>query len=1614
VRGTFNSTASTNFRIEFFGNTEADTSGHGEGRTYLGFVNVTTNASGNTSFNVTLATAASAVVVSATATRANANFTTFSDTSEFSANQAILEGRPRNTVPGPQTVPEDTSQAIGGLSLISPGATTVSVTLSVTNGRLTVSLSGGATLSGGANGSGTLTLSGTLAQANAALATLLYQGGANYNGSATLTMLSGDGTSTDSDTVPITVTPVNDAPVLVGGTSILPNVSEDNSTPGGTSGSDLLGVRLSDVDAGAVQGIAIIGTTGSVGTWQYFNGSIWVAIGARSASNALLLDASDLVRFRPDGTNGGTATLTYLGWDQTSGTRYGSADASVTGGSTAFSVQSAGASVTILSANDAPVLTPIAPTLTGITEDETNPAGQTVASFLGSSVTDVDTGAVQGIAITAVTGAIGQWQYSLDGGGSWTAVGAGDASNSLLLRATDRLRFVPDGSNGATATVTYRAWDQSSGSAGAKASTTSSGGQAAFSTALDTAALTVSAVNDAPVLSGTTTAIASVSEGNADPGGTLVSTLLGSRLTDVDNGAQQGIAITGTTGSVGRWQFYTGGAWADVGSVSGASALLLRSSDYVRFLPDDTNGGTASLTYHGWDRTSGSAGTKADATATGGTSAFSTATNTASVTIVAANDAPVLTPAGPNQTGITEDQTNPAGQTVASFVGGSITDIDSGAVQGIAIHAASATHGQWEYSLDGGTNWGAVGTVDASGALLLRTGDLVRFVPNGQNGTTASIGYRAWDQSAGAAGDKANTNTNGGSSAFSAATDTATLAVASLNDAPTLVTASPTLNPLTEKQTTNSGQTVDSFTGAAIGDVDSGAVKGIAINATVNGSGIWQYSLDDGASWSAMGSVGSTSALLLRATDRVRFVPDGVNGTTGSIGYRAWDQSSGAAGSKVNPGAGGGTSAFSSNANTASITVTNVNDAPVLAPAAPVLTALTEDDVANTGQTVASIVGATISDADPGALQGIAIAGSTNGNGQWQYSVDGGSNWLALGSASDASARLLRDTDRVRFVPDGVQGTSATLSYRAWDRSSGTAGGTGNASSNGASTAFSSTANTASIAVSNINDAPAFSGLGAVSHTEGGAPSVLGASATVTDPELAAANDYAGATLTLSRNGGASAQDIFSATGLLGTLTQGGNLVYDGTTVGTVTQNSAGTLVLSFNASATQARVNGVLQVIAYANASDAPPASVQLAWSLSDGNAGAQGPGGALAGSGSTTVTITATNDAPVLAPFAPTLASLVADQTNSAGQTVASIVGSSISDPDGTGLPYGIAITSTGSGNGTWQYNTGGGWTNVGAVSGASSLLLRSGDLVRFVPNGQDATVAIFQYRAWDQSSGSAGAKVATTANGGSSAFSTASDTAGISVTAANYAPVLTPMAPALNAIDEDAVNNAGQTVASFLGSSVSDANGLGAQRGIAITSQSAGNGSLQYSLDGGTNWTALGTVDAAGSLLLRDTDRVRFVPNGAAGTSATLSYRAWDQTSGTAGAKVSTATTGGLTAFSNASDTATITVTEVNDAPVLTPINTVLPAITEDLVLQRQVFTQVGLDSISDVDGGALKGMAIIGLDPGNGTVEYSTDGVTGSRSLARALATPCCCAPATSCALSATDATAPPAC
>src|SRR4029079_3273323 len=92
------------------------------------------------------------------------------------------------------------------------------------------------------------------------------------------------------------------------------------------------------------------------------------------------------------------------------------------------------------------------------------------------------------------------------------------------------------------------------------------------------------------------------------------------------------------------------------------------------------------------------------------------------------------------------------------------------------------------------------------------------------------------------------------------------------------------------------------------------------------------------------------------------------------------------------------------------------------------------------GDTVAALLGASVTDADPADARGLAVVGAKSKTGRWDYRLNGTGRVTAFGTVSLKSALPLRATDELRFVPNpGFTGT-AGLTYRAWDQTLGIAG----------------------------------------------------------------------------------------------------------------------------------------------------------------------------------------------------------------------------------------------------------------------------------------------------------------------------------------------------------------------------------------------------------------------------------------------------------------------------------------------------------------------------------------------------------------------------------------------
>ncbi|MEB3210406.1 MAG: Ig-like domain-containing protein, partial [Leptolyngbyaceae bacterium] len=97
------------------------------------------------------------------------------------------------------------------------------------------------------------------------------------------------------------------------------------------------------------------------------------------------------------------------------------------------------------------------------------------------------------------------------------------------------------------------------------------------------------------------------------------------------------------------------------------------------------------------------------------------------------------------------------------------------------VTAVDDTNGTWQFSTNSGTSWIAFGSVSSSSAVVLDTSAFIRFLPDGVfNGMIdPGITFHAWDASDGLASGTTgvNASTPGDTSAFSAATETASIDV---------------------------------------------------------------------------------------------------------------------------------------------------------------------------------------------------------------------------------------------------------------------------------------------------------------------------------------------------------------------------------------------------------------------------------------------------------------------------------------------------------------------------------------------------------------------------------------------------------------------------------------------------------------------------------------------------------------------------------------------------------------------------------------------------------------------------------------------------------------------
>jgi hypothetical protein len=1063
--------------------------------------------------------------------------------------------------------------------------------------------------------------------------------------------------------------------------------------------------------------------------------------------------------------------------------------------------------VTINAVNDAPVLDNTLDkdgntaelSLAAIAEDAGAPSGEigTLVSdlvALTGNVTDVDSGAVTGISLTAVETSNGSWHYTTDKGTTWTAVSVLADNNALLLvaDAETRLYFQPNENFNGTITdaITFRAWDQSTGTAGTQADTNTNGGTTAFSSEIDTAQLNVTAVNDAP---------------------TAASQLV---TTDEDTPAAGTLSASDIEGDSVTYRLVSNGS-------QGTATLTDASTGAFRYTPNANTNGTDSFTFNVND----------------GTVDSNTATVT--VTINAVNDAPTAA----SQLVTTDEDTPASGTLSANDVeGGSLTyRLLSNGSQGTATLTDAST-GAFSYTPNANANGTDSftfnvndGSVDSNTATVTVTINAVndapttasqlvttdedtpasgtlsandveggsltyRLLSNGSQGTAtltdASTGAFSYTPNANANGtDSFTFNVNDGS--VDSNTATVTVTINAVNDAPVLDntldkdgnTAALSLTAIAEDASAPSGElgTLVSDLVALTGnvtDVDSGAITGISLTAVETSNGSWHYTTDNGTTWTAVSALADKNALLLAADAKTRlyFQPnENFNSiVTDAITFRAWDQSTGTAGTQADTNTNGGTTAFSSEIDTAQLNVTAVNDAPTAAsqlvttdedtPAAGTLSASDTDGDSLTYRLVSngSQGTATLTDASIGAFSYTPNA-NANGTDSFTFNVNDGSvdsntatvtvTINAVNDAPTTASQLVTtdedtpaagtlsasDTDgdslTYRLVSNGSQGT-ATLT----DASIGAFSYTPNANANGTDSftfnvndgSVDSNTATVTVTINAVNDAP------------------------TTASQLVTTDEDTPASGTLSAN------DV-----------EGGSLTYrllSNGSQGTATLTDASTGAFSYTPNAN-------------ANGTDS------FTFNVNDGSVDSN--------TATVTVTINAVNDAPVLDntldkdgnTAALSLTAIAEDASAPSGELgtlVSDLVAltGNVTDVD-SGAMTGISLTAVETSNGSWHYTTDKGttWTAVSALADNNALLLVADAETRlyFQPNENfNGTITdAITFRAWDQSTGTAGTQADASTNGGTTAFSSETDTANLTVTAVNDAPTA---ASQLVTTDED----------------------------------------------------------------------------------------------------------------------------------------------------------------------------------------------------------------------------------
>jgi len=443
--------------------------------------------------------------------------------------------------------------------------------------------------------------------------------------------------------------------------------------------------------------------------------------------------------------------------------------------------------------------------------------------------------------------------------------------------------------------------------------------------------------------------------------GTAVSEIIppGS-ITDMD-GAVSSMAVVEVDNSKGLWQYSLndGSSWINFTNTLEQSvafpeeALLLSGTlegnltNRIRFIPQPNYpnenswglnfNGESSFEYKAWDETQLSAGLTLDTTNPTNVS-VSLNSDEATIQVTAVNDDPILLKDGNliERSYIYPEVVIEGELYTFDNAGFTVDDFDLGNNQ--LIFNISTEHGIINF-----TDVDTTRFISGNNSNTVTIVSSVSFINNYLSNFTyqADQYFTGYDTLFVRLNDQGKTGIGGGEDILKSIG----VLVGNQNYAPVLNTSiSHRIRSIYEDDTDNPGTRVDYVVqDESITDFnDNTAAQGIAICAVDNRNGIWQYSLDNGFSFTNISDVqGSiveleTEALLLDGdltgleSNLVRFIPNLNYTGWAEIDFRAWDKFEFEAGEIVDAGINGGNTSLSAERDEARIYINSLNDSPEL------------------------------------------------------------------------------------------------------------------------------------------------------------------------------------------------------------------------------------------------------------------------------------------------------------------------------------------------------------------------------------------------------------------------------------------------------------------------------------------------------------------------------------------------------------------------------------------------------------------------------------------------------------------------------------------------------------